>query len=67
LVKLAVGSVATDLLSVLKTIKGFGQDQKQQFSTNADLTADKAKHGAGYVSTDHAHKTSMKDILKSND
>jgi hypothetical protein len=63
-VKLAVSSATTDLLNVLNTISGFGQNQNQQSGAIVDPTADTAKHGAGYASTDDTTKTALKDLLK---
>jgi len=59
--------VKTDLLNVLSKIRGFGQDQNQPSGAITDPTSDATKHGAGYVNTDHAAKTALKDILKPHD
>ena len=65
--KLAVSSTTTDLLNVLNTISGFGQNQNPQSGAIADPTADTSKHGAGYVNTDQNVKTALKDLLKPNE
>jgi hypothetical protein len=67
LVGLASNSVATDLLWVLKPVKGLGPDKEQKPDTSADLTSDVKKHAAGMADTDHSAKAAMKNILKPND
>ncbi|MBZ9800036.1 hypothetical protein [Mesorhizobium sp. ES1-4] len=56
--------MGADLLNVLNTISGFGQKQNQPSGASADLTSDATKQGAGYASTDHTAKTTLKDLLK---
>ncbi|MER8937757.1 hypothetical protein [Mesorhizobium opportunistum] len=56
--------MSTDLLNVLKTIGGFGQNQNKPSGASTDLTSDQAKPGAGSVSNDHTVKTTLKDLLK---
>ena len=67
LVSQAAGSVTTDLLNVLNTIKGFGQNQNKLSGATSDLTSDKGKQGAGYAHTDDAVKKALKDMLKPHD
>jgi hypothetical protein len=64
LVSLAATSVTTDLLNVLKTISGSGNNQNKPLGASTDLTSDQTKPGAGYASNDHTVKTSLKDLLK---
>ncbi|WP_244420857.1 hypothetical protein [Mesorhizobium japonicum] len=64
LIGLAAGSVTTDLLNILNTIKGFGHQQNQPSRATTDQTLDATKHGTGYASTDHTAKTTLKDLLK---
>ncbi|WP_184871761.1 hypothetical protein [Mesorhizobium sangaii] len=56
--------MTTDLLNVLKTMSGFGQNQNKPSGSSADLTSDQTKHGAGYANNDHTAKTTLKDLLK---
>ncbi|MER9657866.1 hypothetical protein NKJ26_31350 [Mesorhizobium sp. M0152] len=56
--------MTTDLLNVLKTIGGYGQNQNKPSGASTDLTSDQTKPGAGYASNDHTVKTSLKDLLK---
>jgi hypothetical protein len=56
--------VTTDLLNVLKTISGFGQNHNKPSGASTDLTSDQTKPGAGYASNDHTAKTNLKDLLK---
>jgi hypothetical protein len=67
LVGLASNSVASDLLRVLKPVKGFGPDRDRKSDANADLASDIKKHSAGLADTDHSAKTALKNILKPND
>ncbi|MEI8720264.1 hypothetical protein [Mesorhizobium sp. ISC11] len=67
LVGLAGGSVTSDLLNVLNTIKGLSPNQNKTSGATSDLTSDKGKQGAGYTNTDDTLKKAMKDILKPND
>jgi hypothetical protein len=55
--------VTTDLLNVLKTISGFGNNQNKPSGASTDLTSDQTKPGAGYASNDHTVKT-LKDLFK---
>ena len=55
--------MTTDLLNVLKTISGFGQNQNKPSGASTDLSSDQTKHGAGFASNDHTAKT-LKDLLK---
>ncbi|MER9702318.1 hypothetical protein [Mesorhizobium sp. M0151] len=64
LIGLAAGSVKTDLLNVLNTIKGFGQNLNKPSGASTDQTLDTAKHGTGSANTDHTAKTTLKDLLK---
>ncbi|MER8917058.1 hypothetical protein NKI32_24890 [Mesorhizobium sp. M0761] len=64
LVGLAASSVTTDLLNVLNTISGFGQNQNKPLGASTDLISDKTKQGAGYANTDDTVKKALKDILK---
>ncbi|RWE27251.1 MULTISPECIES: hypothetical protein [unclassified Mesorhizobium] len=59
--------MTTDLLNVLNTIKGFGQNQNKSSGATSDLTSDKGKQGAGYGQTDDTLKKALKDILKPNE
>ncbi|WP_127416705.1 MULTISPECIES: hypothetical protein [unclassified Mesorhizobium] len=56
--------MTTDLLNVLNTVSGFGQNQNQSSGAASDLTSDKGTQGAGYGNTDDTLKKAMKDILK---
>ncbi|MER9171979.1 hypothetical protein NKI12_32755 [Mesorhizobium australicum] len=56
--------MTTDLLNVLKTISGSGNNQNKPSGASTDLTSDQTKHGAGYASNDHTVKTNLKDLLK---
>ncbi|WP_246461232.1 hypothetical protein [Mesorhizobium sangaii] len=56
--------MSTDLLNVLKTMSGFGQNHNKPSGASSDLTSDQTKHGAGYASDDHSIKTTLKDLLK---
>ncbi|MBZ9705581.1 hypothetical protein LB543_02425 [Mesorhizobium sp. ESP7-2] len=56
--------MTTDLLNVLKTIGGSGNDHNKPSGASTDLTSDQTKHGAGYASNDHTVKTTLKDLLK---
>jgi len=64
LIGLATGSVKTDLLNILNTIKGFGQNLNKPSGVSTDQTLDTTNHGAGYAGTDHTAKTTLKDLLK---
>ncbi|MCA0032665.1 hypothetical protein LB568_17965 [Mesorhizobium sp. B263B2A] len=64
LIGLAAGSVTTDLLNILNTIKGFGQNLNKPSGASTDQTLDVTKHGTGYASTDHTAKATLKDLLK---
>ncbi|WP_245460237.1 MULTISPECIES: hypothetical protein [unclassified Mesorhizobium] len=59
--------MTTDLLNVLNTVKGFGQNQNKPSGAISDLTSDKGKQGAGYAQTDDTLKKALKDILKPHD
>ncbi|WP_181181702.1 MULTISPECIES: hypothetical protein [unclassified Mesorhizobium] len=59
--------MTTDLLNVLNTVKGFGQNQNKPSGATSDLTQDKGKQGAGYGQTDDTLKKALKDILKPHD
>ncbi|TGZ39323.1 hypothetical protein EN805_30070 [bacterium M00.F.Ca.ET.162.01.1.1] len=63
----AAGSVTTDLLNALNSVRGFGQNQDKPSGTNTDLTSDKGKAGGGYTNVDDTLKKAMKDILKPHD
>jgi hypothetical protein len=67
LVSQAAASATTDLLNVLNSIKGFGQNQGKPSGATSDLTADKGKQGAGYGQTDETLKNALKNILKPHD
>ncbi|WP_352956533.1 hypothetical protein [Mesorhizobium sp. M0924] len=56
--------MTTDLLNVLKTISGYGQNHNKQSGASTDLTSDQTKPGAGYASTDYTAKSILKDLLK---
>ncbi|MGX9148316.1 hypothetical protein [Mesorhizobium sp. 128a] len=56
--------MTTDLLNVLNTIRGFGQNQNKPLGASTDLISDKTKQGAGYANTDDTVKKALKDILK---
>ncbi|MDX8521655.1 hypothetical protein [Mesorhizobium dulcispinae] len=56
--------MSTDLLNVLNTIRGFGQNQNKPLGASADLTSDQTKQGAGYANSDDTVKKALKDILK---
>ncbi len=64
MIGLASTSLTKDLLNVLKTISGFGNNQNKPSGASTDLTSDQTKPGAGYASNDHTVKTSVKDLLK---
>ncbi|MBZ9820035.1 hypothetical protein [Mesorhizobium sp. CA4] len=67
LVSQAANSATTDLLNVLNTVKGFGQNQNKPSGATSDLVSDKGKQGAGYGQADDTLKKALKDILKPND
>ncbi|TIR89253.1 MAG: hypothetical protein E5X08_28375, partial [Mesorhizobium sp.] len=67
LVSQAAGSVTTDLLNVLNTIRGFGQNQNKPLGASTDLTSDQNKQGAGFANSDDTVKKALKDILKPHD
>ncbi|MGX5849095.1 hypothetical protein ACWGTO_18665 [Mesorhizobium sp. PL10] len=56
--------MTTDLLNVLNTIRGFGQNQNKPLGASTDLISDKTKQGAGYTNTDDTVKKALKDVLK---
>jgi hypothetical protein len=56
--------VTTDLLNVLKTFGGSGNNQNKPTGASTDQTLDVTKQGTGYASTDHTAKASLKDLLK---
>ncbi|MER9196942.1 hypothetical protein NKJ52_24320 [Mesorhizobium australicum] len=56
--------MTTDLLNVLKTIIGSGQNPNKPTGASTDLTSDQTKPGAGYASNDHTVKATLKDLLK---
>ncbi|WP_373424820.1 hypothetical protein [Mesorhizobium sp. SARCC-RB16n] len=56
--------MTTDLLNVLKTIGGFGQNQNKPSGAITDLNSDQTKPGTGYANNDHTAKTTLKDLLK---
>ncbi|WP_245489303.1 MULTISPECIES: hypothetical protein [unclassified Mesorhizobium] len=58
------GSVTTDLLNVLSTIWGSGQNQNKSSGVSTDLASDKTKTGAGFGNIDDTFKKALKDILK---
>jgi len=58
--------VTTDLLNVLNTVRGFGQNQNKPSGATSDLTQDKGKQG-GYAQNDDTLKKALKDILKPHD
>ncbi|WP_245262412.1 hypothetical protein [Mesorhizobium sp. WSM3626] len=55
--------MTTDLLNVLNTVRGFGQNQNKPLGASTDLTSD-LKHGAGSANSDDTVKKALKDILK---
>ncbi|WP_296739232.1 hypothetical protein [Mesorhizobium sp.] len=67
LINQVVGSTTTDLLNVLNSVKGFGQNQNQPSGATSDLNSDKGKQGAGYGQTDDTLKNGLKNILKPHD
>ncbi|RWL34834.1 hypothetical protein [Mesorhizobium sp.] len=67
LVSQAAASATTDLLNVLNSIKGFGQNQGKPSGATSDLTSDKTKQGVGHVQTDDTLKNALKNILKPHD
>jgi len=65
LISLAAETVVSDLLNMLKSVWGFGQNQSS--ASTFDPTADATKSGVGQVDHDNSAKTALNSILKPHD
>ncbi|MGC4025474.1 MAG: hypothetical protein QM744_10180 [Mesorhizobium sp.] len=61
-------AIKSDLLSMLKSFRGFGDNDYRQSSSGKDQSVDQSKKAAGYANNDqNQFKSSMKDIWKTHD
>jgi hypothetical protein len=65
LISLAAESIVSDLLNMLKSVWGFGQNQSGLSASTFDPTSDATKSGIGQL--DQSAKTALNSILKPHD
>jgi hypothetical protein len=64
LISLAAESIVSDLLNVLKSVWGFGQNQSGVSASTFDPTSDSTKSGVGQFDDHQSAKTALNSIFK---
>jgi len=68
LIQMVATAIKIDLMGMLKSYRGFGDDDNRQSPSGRDHGIDHSKKIGGYANNDqNQFKSSMKDLWKSHD